>query len=73
MFNTGTQTTITKSVVQSANSGLESAVSCADPHTDAAKVGVWERAFSLIDYQAKAGTLLKVSHKQTVIFMVSTY
>ena len=66
MFNTGSQPTITKS-------GLESAVSSADSNVDAAKVGVWVRAFSLIDYQAKAGTLLKVLHKQTVIFMVSTY
>ena len=44
MFNTGHRPTITISVVESANSGLESADSTANSTTDPAKVGVWVRA-----------------------------
>ena len=43
MFNPGSRPTITKSVVESAESGLESADSNADPP----KISVWVRAFSL--------------------------
>ena len=43
MFNTGSQPTITKSVVELADSALESANCSADP----VKVGVWVRDFSV--------------------------
>ena len=45
MFNTGSWPTIMKSVVESADSGLESACSSADSFADPAKDGVWVRAF----------------------------
>ena len=43
-FNTGSRLTITKSVVESANSGLESADSNDVFNADPAKVGIWVRA-----------------------------
>ena len=46
MFNTGSRLTITKSVVELANSGLELADSSADSNADPAKVSVWARAFT---------------------------
>ena len=47
MFNTGSRSTITKSVVESADSALESADSSADSRADPAKVGVWVRDVSV--------------------------
>ena len=46
MFNTciGRQPTVMKSVVESANSRLESADYSADSNADPAKVGAWVRA-----------------------------
>ena len=46
MFIIGSQPTLRKSVVESANSGLESADSSADSKADPAKVSVWVRAFT---------------------------
>ena len=44
MFNTGSRPTITKMVLESADSGLESADSNDDSNDDPAKVGMWVRA-----------------------------
>ena len=41
MFNTGSWQTITKLLVESADSGLESADSSIDSYANQAKVGVW--------------------------------
>ena len=49
MFNTGSRPTITKSVIESADSGLESADSSPDCNTDLAKVGVWARAKARVE------------------------
>ena len=47
MFNTGSQSTGMKSVVESADSGLESADYSADSKTDSSKVSLWVRAFKV--------------------------
>ena len=44
MFNTGSWPTIEESLVESADSGIESADSTANYTTDSAKVSVWVRA-----------------------------
>ena len=41
MFNTGSRPTITKSVVESADSGIESANSTADSAANPLKIGLW--------------------------------
>ena len=48
VFNIGSQLTITTSVVESANSGLESANFSADSNADPTKVGVCVQALSRI-------------------------
>ena len=53
MFNTGSQPTITKSMVESANSGLESADSRGDFNANPAKVGLWVQALSAIEHGGK--------------------
>ena len=47
MFNTGSRPTITKSVVESADSGVESADSITDSAADPVKIGLWVRALSV--------------------------
>ena len=47
MFNTGSWPTGMESVVESANSGLESADSTADSAKNPLKISLWVRAFSL--------------------------
>ena len=47
MLDTGSRPTITKSVVESAYSELETADLTADSNTDSPKVGVWVRALSM--------------------------
>ena len=46
MFNTGSRPTITKLVVGSADSGIESADSTADFAANPLKIGLWVRVFS---------------------------
>ena len=46
MFNTGSRPTITKSVVETADLGLEKADSSTDSIAYSAKVGVWVRVFT---------------------------
>ena len=41
MFNTGSQQIITKSVIESAHSGIESADSIADSAADPLKISLW--------------------------------
>ena len=45
MFKKGSQPTITKSMVESADSGLESAKSSADSNADPPKISVWVGAY----------------------------
>ena len=45
IFNRGSRPTVMKSVVESDDSGLESADHSTDSNTDPAKVGVWVWAF----------------------------
>ena len=47
MFNTGRRPTIIKSVVELADSGLESADSKASSNADSVKDGVWVRALKI--------------------------
>ena len=49
MFNTGSQPTITKLVVDSADSGIELADSSAGCCPDLARIGVWVRALSFVN------------------------
>ena len=48
MFNTGSWLTITKSVVEAADSGIESANSTADSAANPLKIGLWVWAFSKV-------------------------
>ena len=45
MFDTGSRPTVMKSVVELANSGLESADFSANCNADPTKVGLWVQAF----------------------------
>ena len=47
MFNTGSRPSITKSVVESADSGIESANSTANSAANPLKISVWVWAFSV--------------------------
>ena len=47
MFNTGNWPTVMESVIESAESGLESAYSSTDSNADSAKFGMWVWAFNL--------------------------
>ena len=47
MFDTGSRPTITKSVLELADSGIELADSTADSAESPLKIGLWVRAFSL--------------------------
>ena len=66
MFTTGSRPTITKSVVESADSGLESTNSTTDSAADPVKISLWVRAFGeqgirnqLIGWRAKFDTYLR--------------
>ena len=54
MFNIGSRSTVIKSVVQSVNSGLESANYIADSKANSVKLGMWVQAFNVawIDYSS---------------------
>ena len=48
MFDMDSQPTIVKSVVESANSGIESADSTTDSAANPLRIGLWVRAFRFI-------------------------
>ena len=49
MFNTGSRPTTTKSIIEYADSGIESAVSATNSAANPLKIGLWVQAFRVME------------------------